>query len=113
MKIKYNNRKFRSIHNSGSGEVDSETIFHYRQRDNVIWATYEGGAIRHGTLCGIVTEDERLDFRYAHVNRADEIMTGRCLSTPRLLPDGRIRLREEWQWTSGDLSSGQSEIEEI
>jgi hypothetical protein len=40
-------------------------------------------------------------------------MTGRCHSIPEQLSDGRIRLHEQWQWTSGDLSSGESIVEEI
>ncbi len=32
---------------------------------------------------------------------------------PEVLPDGRLRLREVWQWTSGDLSQGESVVEEV
>ena len=60
-----------------------------------------------------VIENDALDMRYEHINSAGEIMTGLCLSRPEILPDGRIRLHEKWQWTSGDLSSGESIIEEI
>ncbi|WP_313187142.1 hypothetical protein [Sphingobacterium siyangense] len=52
-------------------------------------------------------------MRYHHINTAGEIMTGLCRSTPEILKDGRIRLHEEWKWTSGDQSSGKSIIEEI
>ena len=52
-------------------------------------------------------------MRYHHVNAAGELMTGVCRSTPELLPDGRVRLHERWQWTSGDGSSGESVIEEV
>jgi hypothetical protein len=40
-------------------------------------------------------------------------MLGKCLSTPQRLPDGRLRFSEQWQWLSGDMSSGSSEIEEV
>ena len=40
-------------------------------------------------------------------------MLGTCISTPGRLPDGRLRFKEEWQWLSGDLSSGYSESEEV
>jgi hypothetical protein len=40
-------------------------------------------------------------------------MLGKCLSTPENLPDGRLKFRESWHWLSGDMSQGQSEIEEI
>ena len=113
MKFNYNNKTFTSISNSGSGEVDGETRFSYKQTENVLWATYSGGAIKFGTLTGLVHADGSLDFRYSHVNSDDIIMTGRCLSTPEVLPDGRIRLHEKWQWTSGDMSAGESIVEEM
>ena len=40
-------------------------------------------------------------------------MTGICTSTPEICEDGKLRLMENWQWTSGDKSKGQSIIEEI
>lgn len=40
-------------------------------------------------------------------------MTGTCNSRPELLKNGKIRLHEEWQWTSGDKSKGKSILEEI
>jgi len=73
----------------------------------------EGGQIQFGTLVATVKDDGALDMRYHHVNRDGELMTGNCRSTPELLPDGRLRLHESWQWTSGDGSRGESIIEEI
>jgi hypothetical protein len=113
MSISYHNRKFRSIANSNAGEVGSETIFHYRQDGDVVWAEYSGGEIVRGTLVAMVLPDDSLDMRYQHVNRKGDLMTGICGSIPELLPDGRIRLLETWQWTCGDHSSGESIIEEI
>ena len=40
-------------------------------------------------------------------------MLGKCLSTPELLSDGRLKFKEAWQWLSGDMSSGYSEIVEV
>ena len=111
--INYENRFFRSVSNSASGEVCSETVFHYHQKDNLAWATYEGGAIKFGTLIAKILASGELEMRYSHINQTGELMTGECRSTPEVLPDGRIRLREKWRWTSGDFSVGESVIEEI
>ena len=111
--ISYNNKRFASVSNSETGEVDDETVFHYRQDGDIVWATYAGGAIIFGTLVATVDNAGCLDMRYNHVNRDSELMTGKCQSTPEILPDGRLRLHEEWQWTSGDLSSGKSVVEEV
>lgn len=113
MTISYDNKQFASVANSNNGEVSSETIFHYHQSGEIVWAEYAGGEIVRGTLIATVSEDGILEMRYQHVNARGELMTGKCVSTPELLADGRIRLYEKWQWTSGDLTSGESVIEEI
>ena len=61
----------------------------------------------------LVDAEGCLDMRYHQVNDRGELMTGACRSTPELLPDGRIRLHEEWRWTSGDGSGGSSVLEEV
>ena len=106
-------KRFRSIVNSENGEVGGDTIFVYAQSGDIVTATYGGGAILHGQLLARVLPDGRLDMRYHHLNSGGEFMLGRCLSTPEPLPDGRLRFHEEWQWLSGDGSSGRSVIEEI
>jgi hypothetical protein len=113
MSINYHKKIFKSIANTGNGEVGEQTLFHYQQQGNVVWAEYSGGAIVKGFLVAKVIENDALDMRYQHINITGEIMTGLCLSRPEILPDGRIRLHEKWRWTSGDLSSGKSIIEEI
>lgn len=113
MTIDYNNRRFRSIENSATGEVGAETIFTYHQSGDIVWAEYSGGSIARGHLIATSGLDGALNMRYHHINISGELMTGECRSTPELLPDGRIRLHEEWRWTSGDLSSGESIIEEF
>ena len=112
-RINYHNRYFAPVVNTANGEVDSTTVFHYRQQDNIVWATYTGGGVRWGALTALVDADDCLDMRYSHVNTAGTLMTGRCRSVPEVLADGRVRLHEDWQWTCGDESCGQSVVEEI
>src|SRR5688500_5297690 len=101
MSINYNDKRFRSIRNSGSGEVGADTIFHYHQHGNIVTAEYSGGDIVQGHLMAICDDDGGLDMSYHHVNRRGELMTGTCESTPEILEDGRIKLFERWQWTCG------------
>jgi len=112
-KINYDNKTFASVQNSETGEVGAETVFHYHQKDDLVWAEYAGGEIVFGNLIAKVTDDDCLEMRYQHLNKQGELMTGKCFSTPETIADGRIRLFEQWQWTSGDLSSGASIVEEI
>ena len=69
--INYNGRKFRSVNNSPNGEVDADTVFHYSQKDEIVWAVYHGGAIRWGTLIAKVDEAGNLETRYQHYTRRD------------------------------------------
>lgn len=113
MKFSYEGRKFCSVQNSAAGDVGPETSFLYHQQGDVVWAEYEGGGIRLGHLIAVAAPDGSLDARYHHVNADGQLMTGVCVSVPEILEDGRIRLLEKWRWTSGDLSSGESVVEEV
>ncbi|AWW32561.1 n-acetylglutamate synthase [Echinicola strongylocentroti] len=111
--MNYHNKTFKSISNSENGQVSPETVFNYQQEGNILSGHYSGGGIKKGNLIGIVDGDGKIDMRYCHINSQGEIMTGRCFSKPELTPIGKIRLYERWQWTSGDLSQGESIVEEV
>ena len=113
MDYNLNGKVFRSVSNTSNGEVSDETRFHYRQAGAIVTADYSGGGIVAGQLIAKVLDDGRLDMRYQHLNERGEFMLGKCISSPWRLPDGRMRFREEWQWLSGDGSSGSSEVEEV
>jgi hypothetical protein len=110
--INYNGKVFRPISNSENGETSIETIFTYKQVGNILTSEYSGGKIKKGHLIGIVDEKANIDMRYHQVNNKNEIMTGICKSRPEILENGKIRLHESWEWTSGDKSKGESIIEE-
>jgi len=110
--MNYHNKTFRPISNTANGETSEQTVFHYKQIGQILTAEYEGGQIQKGHLIGLVDELGNIDMRYHQVNDKGEIMTGTCQSTPEILPNGKIRLHERWEWTSGDKSKGTSIIEE-
>ena len=112
MLINYDNRVFKSVSNSATGEVSAETVFHYHQKEDFVWAEYAGGEIVFGQLIAKVSAGGRLEMRYQHLNKSGELMTGKCSATPELTKSGKIRLHEKWQWTSGDFSAGKSVVEE-
>lgn len=112
MEFDLEGKVFRSATNTENGEVGTETTFYYHQQKGIVWADYEGGDIVKGHLVANVLESGQLDMRYHHINRRGELMIGTCLSTPELTSDGKLRFKEEWQWLSGDKSSGYSEIVE-
>ncbi|CAH0161760.1 hypothetical protein SRABI27_00801 [Pedobacter sp. Bi27] len=110
--INYNNKLFKPTSNTENGETSNETIFRYKQTGNILTAEYTGGKIIFGHLIGLVDENSNIEMRYHQVNNQGELMTGICYSKPERLANGKIRLHETWQWTSGDKSKGQSIIEE-
>ena len=113
MKNILDKKRFRSAQNSGTGEVSSETVFHYHQEQEQVWAEYSGGEILRGHLIGFINGEGKLDMVYHHINASNELKTGKCISTIEILPNGKLRLHESWQWTCDDYSKGESVIEEI
>lgn len=112
MKVNYDNKKFRPIQNTQNGETSEETIFEYKQNGNILTSEYSGGKIQKGHLLGLVDDNGAIEMRYHQVNANGELMTGICFSKPEILENGKIRLHETWQWTSGDNSKGNSILEE-
>ena len=111
--MNYDGRIFRPVINSPNGQVTGQTEFYYRQQGNLLSATYSGGGISHGQMLGLVEDDGSLRFHYHHLTDRGELRSGVCASTPEQLPDGRLRLHECWEWTSGDRSAGTSVVEEV
>ncbi|SEL43847.1 hypothetical protein SAMN04487910_2456 [Aquimarina amphilecti] len=111
--MNYNNKSFRPIQNSKNAETTKETIFEYKQKGKVLTSEYSGGQIRKGHLIGLVDENGNIEMRYHQINNKGELMTGICFSKPEILANGKIRLHETWEWTSGDKSKGKSTLEEI
>lgn len=96
-----------------NGEVSEQTIFTYHQNGTLLWAQYSGGDILKGSLIGMVLSNGELDFVYHHMNRDMQVKTGKCHSVPNVLENGKIELSEQWEWTSGDYSKGESLIVEV
>lgn len=111
--IDYNGKRFVPVANSANGETSGDTVFEYQQIGRRISCLYAGGAIEYGHLLGTVSESGQIQMVYHQLNHKGEIRTGKCLSTPERMPNGKLRLHEKWEWTSGDRSSGNSVLEEI
>lgn len=93
------------------GEVGADTVFHYREADGEIWASYSGGQVRRGYLVGR-REGDTLDFRYVQLNVNHETSSGHCATQLELLDDGRIRMHETWEWESRP-GTGTSVVEKV
>lgn len=111
--MNYNNRRFSPVANTENGETSAKTIFEYKQNGNILTSQYSGGEIVKGHLIGLVDDQGNIEMRYHQVNKKGGLMTGICFSKPEILENGKIRLHETWEWTSGDLSKGKSVLEEL
>jgi RimJ/RimL family protein N-acetyltransferase len=110
--IHYNGKRFIPVVNSENGEVTSDMVFAYKQDGNIVTSEYSGGNIKKGHLIGVVDKYGTIEMRYQQVNNNGALMTGECISKPELMNNGKIRLYENWKWTSGDQSRGHSILEE-
>jgi hypothetical protein len=104
-------KRFRVAAMAEFGEASAETVFEYHENGDLIWARYQGGAVRLGYLVG-TRDGDRLDFRYSQLNRSGETANGHCSTTLSVLSDGRLHLDETWSWESKP-GSGTSAAEEI
>ncbi len=111
--INYNNKIFITKSNSENGDTNLETIYYYKQIGNTVTANYEGGFIKSGFLEATTDKKGNLQMRYYHTNINNELVTGVCTSTPEILPNGKIRLVENWQWTCKNFAKGISVLEEV
>lgn len=111
--MNYHNRKFKVQTNSTNGEVDTSMIFHYQQEQNILTCSYSGGKIKMGHLIGTVDENGMINMCYHQINLENEVLSGKCISTPSISEDGILTLSEKWEWISGKTGSGSSILVEI
>ena len=108
----YDGRVFRSTAAETSLGADTP-VGYYHQRADLVWAEFAGGKVRAGRLTGTCDPDGTIRFVYGQVLTDGRMVAGECVSTPEILADGRIRLREQWRRFDAHESRGVSFIEEI
>jgi len=106
-----NGRRMRVMSTDTNGVVSSDTILVFEQTGNVVSARYRGGSIIDGYLIG-VRESTSLRFRYVQVDERGNLDAGVSTGTIELLPDGRLRLIEQFQWLTRP-EAGTNIFEEI
>ena len=97
------------FHPTGACPDDDVFTGEYHQVGDLVWAEIAGPPVRMGRLVGTVAADGTIDAGYSQVMDDGEVVSGRVLSSPTRLPDGRIRLAEHWRRSDG--SSGVSYID--
>lgn len=105
--VRYDGLLFRPV-----GETNPP-LARYHQAGDLVWAEFGGGRVRRGSLVGTCDADGVLRFTYCMVLLGGEIVSGRSISTPALLDDGRIRLTEQWERYGPLAGTGVSQLEQI
>jgi hypothetical protein len=108
MTSSYDGRRFAP---AGTALTPGGALAAWSQDGDTVTARFAGGPLRTGFLVGTVGDGGVVDAAYCQVLADGTVQAGRCLSTPEHLPDGRLRLREEWRRTDGD--AGVSLIDEV
>ncbi|MEV7966248.1 hypothetical protein AB0O34_09720 [Sphaerisporangium sp. NPDC088356] len=97
-----NGRTFIMISSTAS-EVNAvdPTRFAYEEADGLIWGSYTGDTVTHGRFVG-TRDDDRIEIMYVHGLKAGGRPSGRSTSRIESLPDGRLRLVEEFTFDGDD-----------
>ncbi len=105
-------KSFKAATNSENGSLDSNTVMHFTSETEVIVGTYGGGTIRTGAVLAKRISENELEMLYQGATTSGLIQAGKAkaIFEPS---SGKLRMTLEWQWLTGDTSSGRSEWEQI
>lgn len=111
-KFNFDNKRFGLIQNSESGQVNTETVFEYKQQDNLVTADYFGGTIKYGKIIADLQDDE-LNMLYQCLTTDNQLKAGKAIAKISLTEEGKIKLSLNWEWLTNGHEKGVSEYIEI
>ncbi len=91
--------------------LNAQTEFTFDQIGDIFSARYRGGPIVDGYLIGKILPGDLIGFRYVQADKDGRLDAGVSTGVISRLPDGRLRLTEDFQWTTRP-GSGQNIFEE-
>ena len=104
----FNNKTFSLVENSESGKVNSETIFQYKQKGNLVTADYYGGSIIYGKIISRL-EGNQLTMLYQCLTKENELKAGKAIAEISFTDNKKIRLKLKWEWLGDKNEKGTSE----
>ena len=106
-------RRMRVVSTDPVGVVSGQTILEFEQTNDMVSARYRGGTILDGYLLGTLdSAGASLRFCYVQVDLHGSVDAGSSICTISHLKDGRLLLREEFQWLTRP-GSGTNVFEEM
>jgi hypothetical protein len=111
-KFNFNNKKFVLVKNSDNGQVDTETVFEYKQEGNLVTADYFGGSIKYGKIVARL-EGDRLNMLYQCLTTDNQLKAGKAIAQITLSAQNKIKLSLDWEWLTNGTGRGKSEYLEL
>lgn len=108
----FNNKTFLLIENSKHGQVNSETVFKYKQEGNLVTADYSGGSIIYGKIIGQLKNDT-MEILYQCLTSKKELKAGKAIANVSITKENKIKLKLHWEWIDDKNEKGTSEYIEI
>lgn len=102
-----NNKTFLLVENSENGKVNSETIFEYKQKGNLVTADYSGGSILYGKILAFL-EGNYLNMLYQCITNDNELKAGKAIAQISITNNGKIKLELNWEWLGDKKEKGNS-----
>jgi hypothetical protein len=102
----------RTVSSDATAVVSPETQLDFNQVGDLFSAHYRGGIVVAGYLLGHLREDGSLDFRYVQADSDGNLDAGHSTGFLSRLADGRLRLTEDFQWTTR-AASGRNVFEQV
>ena len=101
---------FKAVANSKNGSLNTETTMRFTSDDDdLIIGSYSGGTIIAGHVLGKRLSDSEIEMLYQGATVNGQVQAGKAHAKFRPNADGRMSMYLEWQWLTGERSSGQSE----
>lgn len=101
------NKTFTLQQNTNNGTSNGDTIFHYKQDENLVTATFSGGTILCGNIIALHHGDY-LEMIYQMLTVNQELKSGKAIAQISILENSEIQLDLNWEWLSGSGNVGTS-----
>ena len=102
-------KTFRAVSNSAHGSINTDTKLHFTSDKGVVAAEYKGGTIVTGHVLGKRVNESEMELLYLSATISGEVKAGKAHAKFTLGEKRKVHMHMDWQWLTGDHSSGQSE----
>ena len=109
--MELSNKKFQLVENN-EGLASEQTLMAFDSFDSPYRAIYHGSNIEFGHVV-VSSENGALNMLYHSLSKEGELSAGKAIVTLTTVASGGTEMQLNWQWLTGDLSSGISKWREV